>query len=107
MHLGTTVENVVGNSGTDGSAGSPLTGVLVRGDEGQREVPVRGLFYAIGHTPNTQLLQVRAAPAARTARARAPPGCRPGCLVSGMLPRMLPEPLLPWRRMQQSRLQRK
>lgn len=60
VHLGTTVENVLGNSGEDGRNGSPVTGVLVRDDHGAvKEMPVRGLFYAIGHNPNTKLLQVR------------------------------------------------
>lgn len=58
VHLGTTVENVLGNGGGDCRSGSPVTGVLVRDDHGTREVPVRGLFYAIGHSPNTNLLQV-------------------------------------------------
>lgn len=53
------MEDVIGNSGGDGSNGSPVTAVLVRDEEGEREVSVRGLFYAIGHTPNTKLFEVR------------------------------------------------
>lgn len=49
----------MGNSGADGTDGSPLTGVLVRDELGTREVAIRGLFYAIGHTPNTKLFEVR------------------------------------------------
>lgn len=56
MHLGTVVEDVFGNSG-DGAEGSPLAGALVRDEKGERKVPIRGLFYAIGHSPNTKLFE--------------------------------------------------
>lgn len=38
--------------------GSPLNGIKIRSaDDSQRILPVRGLFYAIGHTPNTEFLK--------------------------------------------------
>lgn len=55
VHLGTVVEDVLGNGAADGTDGSPLTGALVRDEAGEREIPIRGLFYAIGHNPNTNL----------------------------------------------------
>ncbi|CAN0476639.1 unnamed protein product, partial [Laminaria digitata] len=58
VHLGTIVEDVMGNGAADGTDGSPLTGALVRDDVGEREIPIRGLFYAIGHNPNTNLFEV-------------------------------------------------
>ncbi|CAM9801747.1 unnamed protein product [Ascophyllum nodosum] len=58
VHLGTVVEDVLGKP--EGSEdGSPLTGLLVKDEVGRREVPVRGLFYAIGHSPNTNLFEAR------------------------------------------------
>ncbi|CAM9955205.1 unnamed protein product [Ectocarpus sp. 6 AP-2014] len=59
VHLGTIVEDVQGETeGTSPDGGSPLTGVRVRNTSSDEstEVPLRGLFYAIGHRPNTGLL---------------------------------------------------
>lgn len=59
VHLGTVVHDVFGTTEGDiPDGGSPLTGVLVRNDAGEKEVPLRGLFYAIGHRPNTGLFGV-------------------------------------------------
>lgn len=59
VHLGTVVDDVFGTTEGDiPDGGSPLTGVLVRDDVGEKEVPLRGLFYAIGHRPNTGLFGV-------------------------------------------------
>ena len=59
MHLGTIVHDVFGKTEGDvPDGGSPLTGVVVRNDTGEKEVPLRGLFYAIGHRPNTGLFGV-------------------------------------------------
>lgn len=60
IHYNTTVveacdENSSGNGHTQ--EGSPLKGIKVRSaDDSQKVLPVRGLFYAIGHTPNTAFL---------------------------------------------------
>lgn len=59
VHLGTVVHDVFGTTEGDiPDGGSPLTGVVVRNDDGEKEVPLRGLFYAIGHRPNTGLFGV-------------------------------------------------
>lgn len=59
VHLGTIVDDVFGTTEGDiPDGGSPLTGALVRNDAGEKEVPLRGLFYAIGHRPNTGLFGV-------------------------------------------------
>lgn len=61
VHFNTTVVEALGDRHMPGAPvdGSPLKGVTVRnsasGDE--RIVPIRGLFYAIGHTPNTKFLR--------------------------------------------------
>lgn len=63
VHLRTAVVEALSGagSGPDGMGGSPLRGVRVReGPEGarvERNLSVRGLFYAIGHTPNTSFLR--------------------------------------------------
>lgn len=57
VHFNTTAQEAIGNPDANGS-GSPLTGVRVRtGDGDELVLPVRGLFYAIGHTPNTRFLR--------------------------------------------------
>lgn len=43
--------------GTGDGRGSPLRGVIVKDPNGEREIGVRGLFYAIGHKPNTDFLK--------------------------------------------------
>lgn len=59
VHLGTVVHDVFGTTeGNIPDGGSPLTSVVVRNDAGEKEVPLRGLFYAVGHRPNTGLFGV-------------------------------------------------
>jgi thioredoxin reductase (NADPH) len=36
---------------------SGVTGIRVRGTDRQQEIPLKGVFIAIGHTPNTQLFE--------------------------------------------------
>jgi len=58
VHYQTTVKDVYGDKvGSDHA--SPVRGVLVQNVETleDRKVPLRGLFYACGHKPNTLLLQ--------------------------------------------------
>lgn len=52
VHWNTEAIDVVGD-------GSLMTGLKVRNNvtQGETELPARGLFYAIGHTPNTRLFQ--------------------------------------------------
>lgn len=68
VHFETTVAEVIGDGGGKdegwrerdggGGGGSPLRGVRVRRGNGVEEVlEVRGMFYAIGHTPNTGFLR--------------------------------------------------
>lgn len=52
--FGTTVVGLVGGAG---GSGSPLRGIIVKDENGERELGVRGMFYAIGHKPNTDFLQ--------------------------------------------------
>jgi thioredoxin reductase (NADPH) len=57
VHFGTTVVEPRGSAESGAGTGSPLRAVLVRDAQGERELAVRGLFYAIGHTPNTKFLE--------------------------------------------------
>lgn len=47
------------NVGNDDNGGSPLKGLRIRNNESGTEsnLQVRGLFYAIGHSPNTEFLK--------------------------------------------------
>lgn len=56
VHFDTRVVEALGAA--EGAGGSPLRGLRVRsGDSRQEwELAVRGMFYAIGHTPNTEFL---------------------------------------------------
>lgn len=58
FELNTEVAEVLGRSGSDG-----VTAVRLRStvDGTERELPVVGVFLAIGHQPNTKFLQVRRA----------------------------------------------
>lgn len=64
IHMETAVIEALGGAGAgdDGMGGSPLRGVRIRqsnekGERTESELKCRGLFYAIGHTPNTKFLQ--------------------------------------------------
>ncbi len=62
IHYETSAIEALGGagSGEDGMGGSPLRGVRIRenvdGKRVERELKCRGLFYAIGHTANTNFL---------------------------------------------------
>ncbi|CAN0445165.1 unnamed protein product, partial [Discosporangium mesarthrocarpum] len=62
VHLSTGVDDVYGDTDADGRNGSPVQGVHVRelgqGSTATQDIPIRGLFYGIGHRPNTDLLEV-------------------------------------------------
>lgn len=59
VHFHTSVVRAIGTPGPALDGGSPLTGLRVRRtNKGEEEtMDVRGLFYAIGHTPNTRFLR--------------------------------------------------
>lgn len=58
VHFNTSALQVLGSE-KDSPPASPLTGVKVRNSKTAQEsvLDVRGLFYAIGHTPNTSFLR--------------------------------------------------
>jgi thioredoxin reductase (NADPH) len=59
VHMETVVLEALGGAEKSGiSAGSPLRAVRIKNmsKKTQQELPVRGLFYAIGHQPNTNFL---------------------------------------------------
>lgn len=59
IHYDTNVVEALGERQVEGApeGGSPLKGVLVRSKGEDSVLRVRGLFYAIGHTPNTSFLK--------------------------------------------------
>mmetsp|Transcript_14425 Transcript_14425/g.20449 ORF Transcript_14425/g.20449 Transcript_14425/m.20449 type:complete len:516 (+) Transcript_14425:71-1618(+) len=60
IHLNTSIEDVYGNKeGTTTMPGSPMTGARIKNTKTKeiKDLPIRGLFYAIGHTPNTELFK--------------------------------------------------
>jgi thioredoxin reductase (NADPH) len=57
VHFGAEVVEPLGAAVVGVGSGSPLRGLLVRDNDGERELKVRGLFYAIGHVPNTGFLK--------------------------------------------------
>lgn len=57
VHFETSVIEAVGRRIGEEGSGSPLTGVKVRHKGEEKVLHIRGLFYAIGHTPNTGFLR--------------------------------------------------
>lgn len=56
-HFNTVVLDVFGDDADKPFTKSPVRGIKVKTGEEVKQLPVRGLFYAIGHRPNTEIFK--------------------------------------------------